>query len=294
MQLVPSGAVISDRYVLDELVGVGSSSQVFRARDVRDSGPVAVKLIPRMRTARAWARFEREVAALAQLDHPGIVRLLDHGRHAGIPFLVMELLDGEELEHVMARGEVEHDEILGIADTLLTALDALHTAGMVHRDVKPSNVMLTSRGPVLIDFGLVRPASRLSEMGRVVGTLPYMALEQLLGEGIDGRTDLYAVGVLVWEALTGAAPYAIDWDAPFGELLDQLLTAPAPDLAQQLPTEEIDERLSAWTLSALERDPADRFASAREMRGALRALRHLRASGVFDSDLVSLARDQSS
>jgi len=266
-----SGARLGPYQILGPL-GAGGMGEVYRARDTRLDRDVAIKTVsadvsgdPERR-----ARFEREAKAIAALTHPHICTLYDVGNHEGIEFLVMELLGGETLATRLAKGPLEIAEALACAIQIADALDAAHRAGIVHRDLKPGNVMLTRSGSSksgapqakLLDFGLaklrssepvVAEATRTAPVtahGQVLGTLPYMAPEQLEGTPTDARADLFAFGAIVFEMVTGRRAYGAA----------SLAMAGAPPAL---------ERLVAVCLS---KDPEDRWSTAHDVLLQLRAL----------------------
>lgn len=222
-------------------------------------------------------RLRREAVALTTLRHPRIVRALDGGFTDGVYTLILERLDGATLE------DLAHDEgplavrrAVEIVAGVLEALDVVHRAGLVHRDVKAGNVMMTRRGPVLLDFGLVtlcarsgRRARRLTEPGRTVGTPTTMSPEQTRGlGGLDARADLYACGMILYELLTGSLPY----DVPSGDagavLQAHIIDDPLP-FERTAPDADLPPALRDAVLRALEKRPEDRFYDAAEMRVAL-------------------------
>ena len=204
-------------------LGAGGMGEVYTARDTRLDRTVAVKVLPPDVAAdpERRARFEREARAVAALQHPNICTIHDVGVAAeGVPFLVMELLPGETLQRRLARGPLDDREFVEIAAALTGALDAAHTAGIIHRDLKPANIFLTGHGPKILDFGLAKamvhqpvagasmqqtklPDGALTEHGHTVGTVAYMSPEQLRGEDVDVRTDLFSLGLVLYEMATG-------------------------------------------------------------------------------------------
>lgn len=211
-------------------IGAGGMGEVYRARDTRLDRTVAIKVLQQSLAGNAQLkmRFEREAKAISSLTHPHICTLHDVGTHEGIDFLVMEHLEGETLADRIARGPLPVDEALRYGVEIADALDKAHRRGIVHRDLKPGNVMLTRTGAKLLDFGLARSvdttsgispesatlvatptaARPLTEEGTIVGTFQYMAPEQLEGESIDARTDIFAFGALMYEMLTGKRAFS--------------------------------------------------------------------------------------
>jgi serine/threonine protein kinase len=206
-------------------LGAGGMGEVYRARDTRLEREVAIKVLPAEISGRddLRQRFEREARAISSLHHPHICALHDVGEHDGIRYLVMELLRGEPLDKRIERGPIPTAEALRIAIQIGGALDQAHRQGLIHRDLKPANVMLTESGAKLLDFGLAKAAeprnapvglsaaatrTHLTTEGSIVGTLGYMAPEQLEGKDTDARTDIFAFGVLLYEMLTGTRAFA--------------------------------------------------------------------------------------
>ena len=225
------------RYRVIGLIGEGGMGRVYLAEDETLRRPVAVKILKRADEA-SRRRFIQEGRAAARLSHPNLCPIYDVGEHGGLPFLAMELLSGETLAARIARGTLAPGEVAGIAEDLLSALAALHDAGLVHRDVKPSNFFLTPNGGKLLDFGLARelPAEVERELGTTTpdvtrpgqlrGTPGYMAPEQILGHAVDARTDLFAAGATLYEALTGHRPFA--GTTPAAVASSALYDEPAP------------------------------------------------------------------
>ncbi|HEV8200088.1 MAG TPA: protein kinase [Candidatus Polarisedimenticolia bacterium] len=206
-------------YELVAPLGAGGMGEVYRARDTRLQRTVAIKVLPEKHAAGPGARerFEREAKAISQLSHPHICALYDLGRHEGLDYLVLEFLEGETLASRLARGPLPIDEALRFGSQIAAALGAAHRNGIVHRDLKPGNVMLTRSGMKLLDFGLAKPVSgsafsdssqtptrtELTQEGTVPGTVPYMAPEQIEAGTIDTRTDIFALGAVLHEMVTG-------------------------------------------------------------------------------------------
>ncbi len=274
------GIRLGERYRLGERLAAGGVGQIFEAIDERLDRRVAVKVVrtPGLADRGTLARLEREARAAARIHHPNIVDVTDFGTTSeGYPFLVMERLEGETLEERIARGPLPVSLAVELHGQLLDALAAAHAAGVLHRDVKPANVLvgaLPSDAVVvtLLDFGLAALSegagtSKLTDGGVVLGSPAYLAPERLLGQPADARADLYAVGVCLFEALTGTRPF----EAPSALVLrGRVLTEPAPRARSLRP--ELAPALDALVARALAKSPAERFASAEEMRDALRAL----------------------
>jgi eukaryotic-like serine/threonine-protein kinase len=261
--------VIAGRYELGPVLGIGGMARVFAGHDLRLDRPVAVKLV--------WAgtiepadreRFRREARTSARFSHPNAVATFDAGEVGDELYLVMELVDGPSLAARMGGGRLPVDEALAIADGVLAALGAAHAAGIVHRDVKPGNVLLGRDGTVkLADFGIARTLDEradLTTVGTFVGTAKYTAPEQINGEPATPASDLYAVGIVLYEMLAGVAPF--DGPTPMATAIAHQ-RAPIPDLATARP--DAPPAVVRAVAKAMAKRPADRFATAAEMRVAL-------------------------
>jgi serine/threonine protein kinase len=277
------GFQIAGRYVIDELVGEGSTGLIYRARHLRLLRKFAVKILfgdlvsdPRMRL-----RFAQEAALASQLNHPNVVSVVDFGRsEQGLLYLVMDYVEGTPLSEVM-RVEAPFDPLRAVrlARQLACGLGHAHEQGMVHRDFKPGNVILERRkeGPPLpriLDFGLAistretaEAAGRLTECGYVVGTPVYIAPEQMLDHPVDRRTDLFAFGVVLYEMLAGKPPF----DGSPTEISHKNLASPVEPIARRSPGVTVPPELERLVFRLLEKDPDNRPASTEEVCAALDA-----------------------
>lgn len=258
--------VLADRYALVSPLGRGGMGQVWEGRDERLGRPVAVKLV----TAAVLAgqaepddlvrRFTREAAVTAGLEHPGVPAMYDAGEHDGGLFLVMELVNGYTISDLIAeQGPLPVPWVAGIGAQVAAVLAAAHERGIIHRDIKPQNVMLTRDGTAkVLDFGVAAILDqRITSSGAAVGTLAYMAPEQLDSLPATPRTDLYALGCLLYEMLAGEPVFAAT--SPAGLMRKHLEQAPPP-----LHRDDTDPWLDALVRQLLEKDPARRPADARE------------------------------
>ena len=201
---------MAGRYELGPVIGVGSSAVVRRGRDLRDGGQVAVKMFRPGASLHDRQQLHQELTTLATLEHPGLVGLHGGGTDAGCPFVVTDLVDGPTLAERLLDGALPADEVRTLGAQLADALAHVHAAGFVHRDIKPGNVLLESgHRPKLADFGIARAleSTAVTTEGCVVGTAAYLAPEQVRGEPVGPPTDVYALGLLMLEALTGQREY---------------------------------------------------------------------------------------
>lgn len=235
-QVPPPGTLLAGRYRLGPSIGLGGAGEVFESDDELTGQAVAIKLLNRA-SARRTPRVRREIAALRLLRLPGVVRLLDEGIWDSRPFLVMELAKGSPFPGDLPGGVRTWHELRDVAVALLEVIAQVHAAGVIHRDLKPSNVLVNDAGqPTILDFGLSGGPSlgpKITEDGTIVGTLEYLAPEQCRGEAPTVRTDLYALGVMLFQALTGRLPH--DSEGPTGLLQDKL-NRPAPRVRRLAPT----------------------------------------------------------
>jgi eukaryotic-like serine/threonine-protein kinase len=257
--------VIDRRYRVEQLLGRGGMAEVYRAVDTEAAQPVAVKLL-RDVEGGDLERFRIEAAVLARLDHPGVIKLLGSGSHEGIPYLVLELVEGPSLADALVDGPLGLERSVGAAGQLAEALAHAHGLTVVHRDVKPANVLFEADGrPRLSDFGTARLAgmSGVTATGMVIGTAHYLAPEQVKGQGVGVAADVYALGLVVLECLTGARCYPGTWT----EAALARLHRP-PDIPDDLPA-WLREVLAAMTaLDPSRRPRAEAAAEAFDRRTA--------------------------
>ncbi|HJZ11049.1 MAG TPA: serine/threonine-protein kinase, partial [Acidobacteriota bacterium] len=237
-------------YEIVSLLGAGGMGEVYRAKDTRLDRLVAIKILPAHLSANSNVkqRFEREARAVSSLNHPNICTLHDIGRQNGIDYLVMEFIEGETLQSRFRKGPLHTSELLQYSIQIADALDKAHRHGIVHRDLKPGNIMLTKSGAKLLDFGLalkeaplVRQATdsvlptasrRLTGEGTILGTLTYMAPEQLEGKEADARTDIFAFGTVIYEMATGKRAFEGNSQA---SLIAAILEKEPPPISQTKP-----------------------------------------------------------
>jgi ABC-type oligopeptide transport system substrate-binding subunit/DNA-binding SARP family transcriptional activator len=258
---IPSpAATLHSRYLLGAELGWGGMGVVYRAHDTLLERPVAIKVMSAATLdTEGRARLLHEAKATAKLNHPNIVSVYDAGEADGSPFIVMELVEGDTLRD---RCPEALDEILAIARQVCAALEHAHASGIVHRDLKPENVLLAVDGTAkLVDFGLARPvASRMTDEGIIVGTVFYLAPELALGQDFDGRADLYALGVMLYELTTGLLPFTAD--DPVAVITQHLHAPIVPPRARNA---EIPPTLDDLIVRLLSKDPQDRPSSATEV-----------------------------
>ncbi|WP_040510877.1 protein kinase domain-containing protein [Gordonia soli] len=267
------GTVIEDRYRIDAPIARGGMSAVYVGEDLRLGRSVAVKVMDSRYSGDPTflRRFEFEARAVAGLKHPGLVAVYDQGIDGGTAFLVMELVEGGSLRELLReRGPMPPHAVVAVADPVLGGLGTAHAAGLVHRDVKPENVLISDSGEVKVaDFGLVRAVAEagVTSASVILGTAAYLSPEQVQSTHADARSDVYSMGVMMFELLTGRTPFR--GDSPLALAYQRLsFDVPAPgDVIDGVP-EEFDEVV----LRATERDPADRYADGFAMREALLAV----------------------
>ena len=267
--------VVAGRYELEELVGSGGMSSVFRARDRVLERTVALKVLHRQLAddGEYVERFRREAQMVAGLLHHNIVTVIDRGADGGTPFIVFEYVGGENLKQLVEReGPLPIERALDLAIQIAHGLAFAHQNGYIHRDVKPQNVLLNGNGEAKVtDFGIARSLDLhrgVTQTGAVLGTSEYIAPEQAQGQHVDERTDVYSLGILVYELLTGELPFSGE---NFVAVAMQHINEPAPRVSERRP--DIPPRLDSAVARALAKRPEDRFATmadfGRELEGCL-------------------------
>jgi serine/threonine protein kinase len=280
--------VIAGRYRVEASLGRGGMGEVLRAFDLHLRRQVALKrpLLATRPDPAALARFRREARAAASLAHPNVVAVHDVVLESGTPYIVMELIHGRPLsERLAGANGVPLDRALVIAIAIADALEYAHAMGVVHRDVKPANVMVTATGGVkVLDFGIARSLSSVTPTDARVpfGTPEYLSPEQIRGQPVDGRADVYALGCVLYEMLTGRPPFAGD---PIAVAYRHLEERPVPP---SIMRPAIPESIDAIVLRCLQKEPNDRFQRAGEVASELRRLRRA-ATGPLPASVVSTA-----
>lgn len=265
-------------YEIVSALGAGGMGEVYRAKDTRLGRDVAVKILPKEMSTDAARkqRFEREAKTISGLNHPNICTLHDVGCHDGLDYLVMECVEGESLAQRLRRGPLPLKETVRIAMDVCDALDIAHRAGIMHRDLKPGNIMLTKTGAKLLDFGLAKPAAAMSgatltamqpmqspvtQEGTIVGTFQYMSPEQIEGKEMDGRSDIFSLGAVLYEMVTGKK--AFEGKSQLSVASAILEKEPEPISSIQKLTPRVLERV---VNACLKKDPEERYQSARDVK----------------------------
>ncbi len=274
MTLAP-GKSLGPYEILSPL-GAGGMGEVYRARDTRLDRDVAIKVLPQhlSRSPEFKQRFEREAKSISQLTHPHICTLHDVGHHDGTDYLVMELLEGETLAQRLTKGALPIDQVLRHGIEIASALDAAHRKGVVHRDLKPGNIMLTKSGAKLLDFGLAKSTTiiesdpsavtvsqPLTSKGTIVGTFQYMAPEQLEGIEADARTDIFAFGAVLYEMATGKRAFE---GASRASLIASIMSVHPQPISNVQPM--TPPALDHLVKMCLAKDPDERIQTAHDVK----------------------------
>jgi len=285
------GEIVAGRYELEELVGAGGMSSVFKARDTLLERHVALKILhPHFTEDEQYVeRFRREARAVASLSHPNIVTILDRGEDEGRQFIVFELVEGQTLADVLhEEGRLPVRRALEIAMQVARGLGFAHEQGLIHRDVKPQNVILNGDGRAKVtDFGIARSldVQGVTQSGAVLGTSNYIAPEQASGRSVDRTTDVYSLGVVLFELLTGEVPFPGE---SFVAVAMQHVSEPPPSVLEVRP--DVPVRVARAVDRALEKDPAERFPSMDAFAAELQAcLAELGSEPDLDATLIRSA-----
>ena len=259
------GAALPDRYRLERELGHGGMATVFLAEDLKHHRRVAIKVLqPELTAILGPERFLREIEIGARLQHPHILTLLDSGEAGGLLYYVMPYVGGESLrEHLDRERQLSVEEALRLTREVADALDYAHRQGVVHRDIKPENILLQAGHAVVADFGIARAVraaggTKLTETGTALGTPAYMSPEQVIGSAeLDGRSDVYSLGCVLYEMLAGTPPFA---GATGETLAHQHLSVEPPPVTSARPA--VPEATARALTKALAKTPADRFSTA--------------------------------
>jgi eukaryotic-like serine/threonine-protein kinase len=266
------GRTLGGRYEIAELIGRGGTADTYRGVDKTLRRDVAVKVLVE-RSDETNARLLMEARAMARLNHPRIVAVYDAGEDSGISYIVMELVRGKTLS-ALESGELAYKQALGYIYEVLEALDYANAQGIIHRDIKPSNIMIVEDGKhtKLTDFGLARRASEVTQTtrtGQIVGTISYLAPERFLSKPADVRSDLYSVGIVMYEIFTGTLPFRNDRDDIVATMYSHVHDLPTPprEINRNIP-----EALENVIMRAIEKDPGRRYQSALEFMSDIQGL----------------------
>jgi serine/threonine protein kinase len=284
------GHILAQRYEVLSLLGEGGMGAVYKARDVELDRMVALKVIRRELSGNRAIldRFKQELILATQVTHKNVVRIYDLGEADGLKFITMEYVEGEDLRTVIhQRMKLPPTEAVALIEQVCRALEAAHSVGVIHRDLKPQNIMLDKSGRILVmDFGLARTleGDGMTQTGALVGTMEYMSPEQALAQNLDQRSDIFSVGLILYELLTGVTPFHAD--SALASLIKrtQERVVPVSDLDHSIPT-----ALSQIVSRCLERDVALRYQSAAQLLADLELWRGTGKSGVLPIRLPSAA-----
>src|SRR5688572_9125668 len=274
---------IGEHYVVDRVIGRGGMATVYLCRDTRDNSRVAVKVLRKeLGSAIVVERFLREISFASELDHPRIPKVLDSGVIDGLPYYAMTYVEGESLKHKLEREkQLRLDDAIGIACQVIAPTAYAHSRGIVHRDIKPDNILIAPDGVYVLDFGIARAiiesgVDRLTSTGIGVGTPAYMSPEQALGDrNLDARSDVYSLGCVVYEMIAGIPPFV----GPTSQaIISRRFAAPPPPLSHV--RDSVPEEVEDAVQRALARSPADRWSTVAEFGEALEACSTETATGA--------------
>ncbi|MGI8427283.1 MAG: serine/threonine-protein kinase [Actinomycetota bacterium] len=285
-----SSRLVAGRYDVGEALGHGGMGGVWMAEDRKLKRKVAVKLLSPQLAAKADVRerFEAEALASGRLNHPNVVSVYDAGEHEGIPFLVMELLSGRTLAEEFGKGPLNPERVIKLGLQALAGLQAAHTAGIVHRDIKPGNILFTTAGDSVkvADFGIAKGTegldADLTQTGVLIGTPAFLAPERISGKPATALSDLYSLGVVLYEALAGRRPFVAE--TVLG-LASKIQNEEIPPLRGAQP--DLDPKLASVVERAMSKIPEDRFQTAGEMAEALAAARTVEAPDINGQTVVA-------
>src|SRR5437016_3532376 len=270
-------------YEILDAIGAGGMGEVYRAKDTRLDRTVAIKILPAHLSSDPLSkqRFEREAKTISSLNHPHICVLYDVGSQDGVDYLVMECFEGETLVKRLEKGALPLEQVLKYGMQIADALDKAHRSGVVHRDLKPGNIMLTPTGAKLLDFGLAKPSvplasvanltaavtqsSPMTEQGAIVGTFQYMSPEQVEGKGLDGRSDLFSLAAVLYEMLTGQRAFPGKSQLSVASAILEKEPAPITSLKPMTPP-----ALERCIKRCLAKEPERRWQSASDLADELR------------------------
>src|ERR1700756_5604154 len=285
--VLESGAILAGRYEILDTLGEGGMGAVYKARDLELDRMVALKVI-RPELAKHPAiidRFKKELLLSQRVTHRNVIRIYDLGEGDGVKFITMEFVEGEDLRTLIhERKKVAPEEAVEMMEQVCLALDAAHSVGVIHRDLKPQNIMRDKTGRILVmDFGLARTleGDGMTQTGALVGTMEYMSPEQALAKELDQRSDIFSAGLIFYELLSGQMPYRAD--SALASLIRRTQERARP-ISEHDST--IPQPLSNIVSKCLEREPAARFQSAKELLAALDAWQGKRAAGAIAFEAV--------
>ena len=265
--MIDKGYLLGERYRIIDTLGEGGMANVYLAKDIILQRKVAVKVLrlDLQKDPQTEARFQREALATSELSHPNIVSVLDVGTDQGLPYMVMEYVDGPDLkEYIQQNYPLDLHQVINIMDQILSAVALAHKHNVIHRDLKPQNILMDKRGNIKIaDFGIAVALnqSSVTQTNSIMGSVHYMSPEQTRGGMVTKQSDIYSLGIILYELITGHVPFS--GDTPVAIALKHA-QEPVPSIRQKNP--EIPQALENVVLKATAKDPRDRYSSAQEMK----------------------------